>query len=107
MYIMYSSFSVIGVSDVEHLTGAQEKLLILSQILESFVITTYPTETCTEDQEVHLLKLAHNFFPAINTSLYSLEVRIAVGWGPVSCVCSTRLIFQASRAYHDNDNFDT
>jgi len=71
--------AVIVVSDVEHLTGAQEKLHILSQTLESFIITTYPTETCMEDQEVHLLKLAHNFFPVINTSLYSLEVGMEGG----------------------------
>lgn len=66
-------------ADVEHLSKAQDNLLILSQTLESFIITIYPTETSREDEEVHLLKLAHNFFPAINTSLYSIGVSLDNG----------------------------
>lgn len=51
-----------------------QKLLYLSQLLEVFVISTYPAKTMSEDQEVLLLKLAHNFFPEIDIQHYSRGV---------------------------------
>lgn len=53
-----------------------DKLLYTSQQLESFIICSYPSNTSSEDQEVQLLKLAHNFFPEINIEYYSRGVRI-------------------------------
>jgi hypothetical protein len=51
-----------------------QKLLYLSQLLEGFIISTYPANTSSEDQEVLLLKLAHNFFPEVNIQHYSRGV---------------------------------
>lgn len=51
-----------------------QKLLYLSQQVEIFVISTYPAETSSEDEEVQLLKLAHNFFPEIDIYNYSRGV---------------------------------
>ena len=51
-----------------------QKLLYLSQLLEVFVISTYPANMSSEDQEVRLLKLAHNFFPEINIDHYNRGV---------------------------------
>lgn len=56
--------------------NVMEKLLFLSQQVESFVVSIYPTisSPAAEDQEVILLKLAHNFFPEVNIEHYSLGV---------------------------------
>ena len=58
-----------------------QKLLYLSQQLEMFVITTYPSNTTSEDREVSLIKLAHNFFPEIDIRHYNRGVSQGGGRG--------------------------
>lgn len=72
-----------------------QKLLYLSQRLEMFVISTYPSGTSSEDQEVLLLKLAHNFFPEINILHYSREVSQLL---PSSLVYLVLWIFSCKRS---------
>lgn len=60
-----------------------QKLLYLSQLLEMFIISTYPANMSSEDQEVQLLKLAHNFFPEININHYTRGVK------PLLTLCNT------------------
>ena len=38
------------------------------------MISTYPAHLISEEREVHLLKLAHNFFPEIDIKCYSRGV---------------------------------
>lgn len=58
-----------------------QKLLYLSQQLEVFIIITYPSNTTSEDREVSLIKLAHNFFPEIDINHYSRGVSQGGGRG--------------------------